>query len=83
MDFELRSSRWSPGIRVLEPPKSAHPCAGSTCAVLAPDVPEPRHPTPSADIALSFCFDVLFVMSILPVFFAHFDFTLVRFCSAP
>ena len=27
---------------------------------LAPDVPEPGHPTPSADIALVFCFDTLF-----------------------
>ena len=79
----LRRSRWLPGICVLEPPKDSHPCEGSTCAVLAPDVPEPRHPTSSAGIQQDSCFDVLFVMSILPVFFAHFDFTLVPFRSAP
>ena len=46
----LRRSRWLPGIGVLEPPNCAHPCAGLTCAVLAPDIPEPLHPTSSADI---------------------------------
>ena len=32
-------------MELLEPPKGAHPCAGLTCAVLAPDIPAlPHHP---------------------------------------
>ena len=32
-------------MELLEPPKGAHPCAGLTCAVQAPDIPAlPHHP---------------------------------------
>ena len=43
-------------MELLEPPKGAHPCAGLTCAVQAPDIPELLHPPLNAGAVRSLMF---------------------------